>query len=182
MGVLVLPFGPACAACPLGWGGVLGGIFLFHLAEDAQHLLAYGLQLQAQVLQHAGGHAFLFADQAQQDVFGADVGMAHVLGLFHGVFQHFLGAGGERDLAQQHHVVAGAHDLFDLGPDLAQVYAQVLEDLGGHALRKSYQAQQDMLGADIVVVEALGLFLRYQYHALRPVSKSCSHFEASVAI
>jgi hypothetical protein len=108
-------------------------------------------------------------------VLGADVGVAHVLGLFHRILQHLLGPGREGDLAQEHDVVAGADDLLDLGPDAAQVHAEVGEHLGGDALAEGDEPQQDVLRAHVIVVESLGLFLGDQDDALRTLGESIRH-------
>ena len=64
----------------------------FHaVAQQVQHFLADFFQLQPEVHQHLGGHAFLLAQQAQQDVLGADVVVVQVAGLFHRVFDDLLG-------------------------------------------------------------------------------------------
>ena len=47
-----------------------------------------------------------------------------------------------------------ADDLHDLGADLLQVDAQALQHAGGDALALAHQPQQQVLGADVVVVEA----------------------------
>ena len=46
-----------------------------------------------------------------------------------------------------------AHDLHHLGANLLQIHAQALQDAGGDALALAHQAQQQMLGADVVVIE-----------------------------
>ena len=43
------------------------------VTEQVEHLLAHFFQLQVQVHQDLGGHALLLAQQAEQEVFGADV-------------------------------------------------------------------------------------------------------------
>ena len=42
-----------------------------------------------------------------------------------------------------------------------------LEDVDGHALAELDQAEQEMLGADVVVVEAVGLLAGQGEHLLR---------------
>ena len=65
---------------------------LFHaVAQQVEHFLADVFQLQAQVHQHLGRHAFLLAQQAEQDVLGADVVVVQIAGLFHRVFDDLLG-------------------------------------------------------------------------------------------
>src|SRR5204862_3123898 len=49
-----------------------------------------------------------------------------------------------------------------------QVRAQLLQDLGGHALALADEPEEDVLGADVVVPELKGLPKRQLQHLLRP--------------
>ena len=130
-------------ACPLRFAGggrgaqaagPLGPLGAFHaVAEQVEHLLADLFQLQAEVHQHLGGHALLLAEQAQQDVLGADVVVVEVARLFHRVLDHLLRPRRLRQLAHGDHVGAALHELLDFEADLAQIDVQVLQDVGGHA-------------------------------------------------
>ena len=144
-------------------------------AQQVQHLLADLLQLQAQVHQHLGGHAFLLAQQAQQDVLGADVVVVQVAGLLHRVLDDLLGPRRLRQLAHRDHVGAALDELLDLQADLAQIDVQVLQHVGGHAAAFLDQAQQDVLGADVFVVEPLGLLVGQLHHLAGAVGKSFVH-------
>ncbi len=50
-------------------------------SSSLQDFLAGLLDIHVEVLQHAGGHAVAFAQQSQQDVLGADIGVIQRLGL-----------------------------------------------------------------------------------------------------
>jgi len=67
--------------------------------------------------------------------------VTHLLGLFHAEFQDFFRAGSERDLSQEHHVVAGPDDLLDLGPHAPGVHAQIGQYLGRHSFAQGDQSQ-----------------------------------------
>ena len=60
------------------------------LLRDAGQLVANLRKLQAALLQDLRGEALLFAQQAEQQMFGADVLVAEALGFFRGVGQHAL--------------------------------------------------------------------------------------------
>jgi hypothetical protein len=61
---------------------------------------------------------------------------------------------------------AGEH-ADDLVPDLLGVGVEVEQDAGGDALVLAHQAEQDVLGADVVVAEAERLAQRELQHLLR---------------
>ncbi|CAG7170935.1 hypothetical protein PICSAR21_03545 [Mycobacterium avium subsp. paratuberculosis] len=160
------------AAAPTGAG--LGGLLALVAGEQLDHLLAHPGQLGAQLDQHLGGHALTLADQAQQDVLGADVVVAELQRLAQAQLQHLLGARGERDVSGRR-LLALADDLLDLAADALQRDAQRLQRLGRHALALVDQTQQDVLGADVVVVEHPGLFLRQDDDPAGAVGKSFKH-------
>ena len=64
-------------------------------------------------------------------------------------------------------VLAGADLLFDLGADGLEVEPHLLEHAHGDALAELDQPEQDVLGADVVVVEAVRLLAGQREHLLR---------------
>jgi hypothetical protein len=69
-------------------------------------LVAYFWQTQTCVHQHLRGDTFLLSQQAEQKMLCADVGVIHMLGLFHRVFDDLLGPGRLRELTPRHGVGA----------------------------------------------------------------------------
>ena len=145
------------------------------VAQQVEHFLADFFELQAQVHQHLGGHAFLLAQQAEQDVLGADVVVVQIAGFFHRILDDLLGPRRLRQLAHGDHVGAALDELFDFEADLAQVDVEVLEHVGGDAAAFLDQAQQHVLGADVFVVEALGFLVGQLHDFAGAVGKSFVH-------
>ena len=67
------------------------------------------------------------------------------------------------------------HELLDLEADLPQVDVQVLQHVGRHPAAFLDQAQQDVLGADVFVVEPLGLLVGQLHDLAGAVGKSFVH-------
>jgi hypothetical protein len=103
-------------------------------------LLRVSLALGVPWVQHAGGHAFPLAQQAQQQVLGADVVVAHLARLVDGQLDDFLGAGGEAGLAGARFLTAPDDELHRRA-HLAQADAQVGQDPGGDSLVLAYQTE-----------------------------------------
>ena len=78
-----------------------------------------------EAFEHAGGHALALAEQAEQDVLGADVGMVERLGLLAGQGEDLLHARGVGDVAGHLGLRAGADLLLDLHADGLEVEAHV---------------------------------------------------------
>ena len=130
-------------------------------AGAGQHpddLVADLLGVGVEVEQDAGGDALVLAHEAEQDVLGADVVVAEAERLAQRQLEHLLGARRERDLAGGD-LLAGADDPDDLGADALDGDVERLEHARGETLLLAQQAEQDVLGADVVVLELPGLFL-----------------------
>ena len=68
------------------------------------------------------------------------------------------------------------NDVLDLLAHSVERDVQRLESLSGNAFTFVDQTEQDVLGADVVVVEHLGFFLRQDNDAASAVGKSLKHF------
>src|SRR5262249_42056263 len=143
--------------------------------QKVQDFLAHVFQLEAEVHEDLSGHAFLFAKKAEQEVFRSDVIVVEVAGLLDGILDHLLGPRGLGQLAHGDHVRAGLDDFFNLQPDFAQVDVEVLEDVGGHAGAFLDEAQEDVFGADVLVVEALGFLVGQLHHLAGTIREAFIH-------
>jgi hypothetical protein len=128
------------------------------LREDACDFGADLIEGDAKAFEDAGGDAFTFADEAEEEVLGADVVVAKAAGFVDGELDDLLGARCETDLAHDS-AVATADDELDGGANLVELDAEVGEHFGGYALAFADEAEEEVLGAYVVVVKAEGFFL-----------------------
>ena len=126
--------------------------------EHPDDLVADLLRVGVEVEQDARGDALVLAHESEQDVLGADVVVAEAQRLAQRQLEHLLRARRERDLAGGD-LLTGADDPHDLRADALDGDVQRLEDAGGKTFLLAEQAEQDVLGADVVVLELPGLFL-----------------------
>ena len=145
------------------------------VTEQVQHFFADLFQLEAQIHQDLGCHAFLLAQQPQQDVLGAHVVVVQVACLFHRILDDLLGTRRLRQLAHRDHFWSALDQLLDFQANLAEIDVQVLQHVGGDAAAFFDQSQQDVLGADILVVESLRLLVRQLHHLSGSIGKSFVH-------
>jgi Zn-dependent protease len=89
------------------------------------------------------------------------------LGLLRRERKHLLHPRGVRDVAGGLLFLAAADFLLDLLPDRVEVQTHLLEHVHRDALTQLDQPQQQMLGADVVVVEAIRLLARQGQDLLR---------------
>ena len=126
------------------------------------------VQVHAQALEHARGDALALAHEAEQQVLGADVVVAQPARLVDRQLDHPFRARGQPDLADDR-PVAAPDDELDGGADLGQLDVHVLEHARRDALALPDEPEQQVLGADVVVVEPLRLVLRKRQHLARAV-------------
>ena len=145
--------------------------------QKLDNLLADPVQVGAEADKHLGGDALALTDQAEQDVLRADVVVAKLKRLPQGQLKHLLGPRRERDVTGRR-LLALADDLLNLLPYGFEAYPQRLKCLSCNAFSLVDEAQQDVLSADVVVVEHPGLFLCQHHNPPRPVGKPLEHLVA----
>ena len=165
-------------------GGVLagraGGLGLLALeaADQLDDLLAHAVEVGAELDEHLGGDALALADEAEQDVLGADVVVAELQRLAQAQLEHLLGARGERDVAAGG-LLALADDVLDLAADGFEGDVEALERLRSDALALVDEAEEDVLSADVVVAEHARFFLREHDDATSAIGEPFEHSSPS---
>ena len=133
-------------------------------------------EVGAELDEHLGGDALALADQAEQDVLGADVVVAELQRFAQRQLEHLLGAGGERDVARRRRA-ALADDLFDLAAHGLERDAEALQRLRSDPFAFVDQAEQDVLGADVAVVQQPGFLLSEHHDPPGPIGEAFKHVE-----
>ena len=129
------------------------------LLGDAGELVANLGELEAALLENLRGEAFFFAQEAEEQVFGADVLVAQTLGFFRGVGQDTLAFVGKRK-------VDGGGDLLANGGVGLNLLANGInrgvraQETIGERLVFAQQAEQKVLGFNIGRAELAGLIAR----------------------
>jgi hypothetical protein len=142
--------------------------------RELEDLLADAVEVGAQLHEDLGGDALALADEPEQDVLGADVVVAELQRLAQAQLEDLLGARREGDVAAGG-LLALADDLLHLLAHGVQGDAEGLHRLGGDALPLVDQAEEDVLGPDVVVVEHPGLFLSQDDDAAGAVGEPLEH-------
>ena len=129
---------------------------LWHFrAKEAQRFRSRRLQIDARVGQHLCGDPLLFTKEAQQQMFGADVAVIEVAGFRHRELEHLLGARGIRQIRSGRLCRFPLLDgVLDFLGNVVEIHVEVLQHRRRNALTLADQAEQDMLGAHILVMQA----------------------------
>ncbi len=114
--------------------------------------MAHPAEVGSEGHEHLGSHTLALADEAEEEVLGADVVVTELERLAQRQLEHLLGPGCERRGATRGGT-GRADGLFDLLPDGLEGDPQGLERLCRDALTLVNQTEQDVLGPQEVVVE-----------------------------
>ena len=101
----------------------------------------------------------------------ADVVVSESTRLINGELDHLLGARGEADLAEHWSLTTPDDELHRLA-HLDELNVEVLKDLGGDTFTLTNESEEEVLRADVVVVEALCLVLSERQHLPGTVRKA----------
>src|SRR5262249_43519848 len=126
--------------------------------EHADDLVADLFGVGIEVEQDPRRNALVLAHEPEQDVLGADVVVAEAQRFAQRELQDLFRARGEGNLARRD-LVPLADDPGDLRAHLLDGDVEPLEDAGRKALLLAQQAEQDVLGADVVVLQRTRLVL-----------------------
>ena len=139
---------------------MLGSFFL----SNAGQVFANLPQFQAALLQDFRGKAFFFAQQAKEQMLGADVLVAEALGLFGGIGKHALALVRKRQVNGGGDFFADGSVRFNLLADRVHRGVRAQEAVG-QRLIFAQEAKQQVLGLDIRRAELAGLIPREEDHA-----------------
>src|SRR5579864_3171614 len=142
--------------------------------EHADDLVADLLGVGVEVEQDARGDAFVLAHEPEQDVLGADVVVSEGERLAQRELEDLLRARRERDLPGRH-LVALADNASDLRAHLLDGDVERLEHARGKSFFLAQQPEQDVLGADVVVLERARLVLGEDDDLTSPFGEAFEH-------
>ena len=155
-------------------GAGLRGLLALVAAQQLDDLLTHAGQLGAQLDEHLGGDALALTDQAEQDVLGADVVVAELQRLAQAQLETFL--------------ARGVKGMWPDGacwpwPMISSTWLRTpssempsdSSDLAATPFTLVNKSQQDVLGADVVVVEHPGFFLSQDDDPAGTVGESLKH-------
>jgi hypothetical protein len=174
---LIEHLGAAAAAATLLAAG-LPALFAVVPGQQLDDRRTHLLEVGPEVEKDLRGHTLALADEPEQDVLGAYVVVSELEGLAQGQLEHLLRSGRERDVAGRD-VGAATDELLDLLVDVLERDGQRLEGLGGDAVLLADQPEQEVLGADVVLVEHARLFLGVDDHPARLLCEPLEHVPQS---
>ena len=124
-------------------------------------------RLQPEITQRLPRDAVALAEQADQHVFAAD---ERLLQIARDLAGHLNGAFGARRLWKldiRHRGRPAQHELFDLLPDLLARDVERFQNARGCAGLIVQQREKNVLGANVMMVEAARFLLRARHHRSR---------------
>ncbi|GBD46468.1 hypothetical protein HRbin41_01295 [bacterium HR41] len=142
--------------------------------QHADHLVADLFGVGVEIEQNPRRDTLVLAHEAEQDVLGADVVVAERQRFAQRQFEHFLGARGERNLAGLD-LFARADDPHHLRTHALDGDVERLEHAGRESFLLPQQPEQDVLGADVVVLQDPRLLLGEDHDLPCPFGEALKH-------
>src|SRR5260221_14484427 len=84
--------------------------------------------------------------------------MVQAASLIHSEFDHFFGAWGEANFTK-HNAISTSNDKLNARTDLGQFHAEVAQYFGSDPFSLTQETEQEMFGANVVMLKVLGFFL-----------------------
>ena len=157
------------------------GLLALVPGQQLDDLLPDAVEVGAELDEDLGGDALALADEPEEDVLGADVVVAQLERLAQRELEDLLRARREGDVPGRG-LLALPDDLLDLLAHGVQRDAERLQGLGRDAFALVDQAEQDVLGPDVVVVEHPGLLLGQDDDTAGAVGEPLEHQRSSRAV
>ena len=144
-------------------------------AQQTQRLSPGLLERHTRIRQYLRRNSLFLTQQAQQQMLSAHVGVVQLPSFTHGEFEHLLGARGVRQIGTlRSWRLAFLHGLLDALLDLVQIHIEVGEYRGCDSLPLPNQAQENVFGPHIFVMQTSSLFPRHLEDFSNPVGKVVS--------
>ena len=145
------------------------------LVQQRHDVFADTVELHPLLHEDGRRHRALLAQDAQQQVLGADVVVQQAIGLFGRELEHALRLGAERDLDRRRHLLAEDGAPFDLLANRFEGEVRPREDPARQPLALADQAEEQVLGFDRNAPELAGFIAREEEDAPRSFGVPLEH-------
>ncbi len=122
----------------------------------------------------------LFAEQPQQEVFGPDIGVVEKPRLFHRILEGLLAPGGRGRSPLSTRSRSDLQDRFDLDANPVAISTEVLENVRADPRTFFQETQENVFGADVLMLEPLRFLVGQLQHLSRTVCEAFVHGRLSV--
>src|SRR6266446_4621097 len=131
-----------------------------------------------ETLEHSGSNPLAFAQKSKQNVFRADIRMIQRLRFLARQCQYFFDPRGVGNVADNLGLRPRANLFFHFHANGLKIEAHLLQNVHRHALPKLDKAQEQMLGANVIVVKPVGFLASKRQNLLSP---GCEVIHCSMA-
>ena len=145
------------------------------LVEQLDDVLADRVQPHPLLHEDRRGDGPLFAEDAEQEMLGADVVVQQPIGFLGGELQHALRFRAERDLDRGRDLLAEHGAAFDFLADVLEREVRAREDAARQPLPFADQSEKEVLGLNGDAAELAGLIAREEENPSRPFCVAFEH-------
>lgn len=151
---------------------------LTRTVEKLDHGMTNLGEFGSHLLQDLRSHAFAFADETQEDVFGPDVVVTELQCFSQRKLENFFRPRGEGNVPTRC-LRPPADDLDHLIADADEVDIETFESASGDPFTLVEETEEDVLGSDVAVIEKACFFLSEDDYSSCPVGKALKHSQYS---
>ena len=150
------------------------------LVQQLHDVVAHRVQPHPLLHEDGGGDGALLAQDAEQQVLGADVAVEEPVRFLGGVLEDALGLAAEGDLDRRRNLLAEDRPPLDFLPDALEGEVRALENPARQPLAFTDQAEQEVLRLDRDAPELAGFVAREEEDPPRPFCVAFEHPRASL--
>ena len=143
--------------------------------EERDDVLAYGVEAHPLFHEDRRRHGPLLAQDAQQQVLGADVVVEQPVRFLGGVLEHALGFGAEGDFNRGRDLLAKHGPAFDFLANTFEREVRAGKNAAGQALALANQSEEQVLGLNRDAAELTGLVPREEKNPPRSFRIAFEH-------
>ena len=145
------------------------------LVQQLDDVLADGVEPHPLLHEDGGGHAALFAQDAEQQVLGADVVVQQPVGFLGGALEDALGLGAERNFDRGRDLLAEDRPTFDFLADVLEGEVRASKNPARQPFSFANQAEKEVLGLNRDAPELAGLISGKEENPSRPFRIAFEH-------
>src|SRR5437016_7244700 len=153
----------------------------FAFTQEAKNLRAEHFERDPSVVQHLSSNSLLLPHHPEQEMLGPDVRVIVFPSLAHRELENLLGSRGIRQVLTFGLILSHLDCFVDRRRHVLEIHIQIGQCGGRHTFALAQDGQENVLGADVLVLQPRGLFPRHLQYLADTIGKVVAvHLSAGI--
>src|SRR5882762_3170429 len=139
--------------------------------QEAKDLPAEQFESDPSIVERLSSNSLLLPQHAEQEVLGPHVRVIVIPSLAHRELENLLGSRGIREVLTLGLILSLLDCFVDRRRHVPEIHIQIGQCGGCHTFALAQDGQEDVLGADVLVLQSRGLFARHLQHLADTIGK-----------